>query len=40
MTSAFEALCGRAGDDRLDVMTTLVEAYEARRFPLDLPDPV
>ena len=26
--------------ERLDVMVTLVEAYEARHFPLDLPDPV
>ena len=26
--------------DRLDVLVTLIEAYEARRFPLDLPDPV
>ena len=26
--------------DRLDVLVTLVEAYEARQFPLDLPDPV
>lgn len=26
--------------DKLDVLVTLVEAYEARRFPLDLPDPV
>jgi HTH-type transcriptional regulator/antitoxin HigA len=26
--------------ERLDVMTTLVEAYEARHFPLELPDPV
>jgi HTH-type transcriptional regulator/antitoxin HigA len=26
--------------DRLDVLATLVEAYEARHFPLDLPDPV
>ena len=25
---------------RLDVLVTLVEAYEARHFPLDLPDPV
>ncbi len=25
--------------DRLDVLVTLVEAYEARHFPLDLPDP-
>jgi HTH-type transcriptional regulator/antitoxin HigA len=26
--------------DRLDVLATLIEAYEARHFPLDLPDPV
>ena len=41
---AIEALMtakrGTAEGDQLDVMTTLVEAYEARHFPLDLPDPV
>lgn len=26
--------------ERLDVMVTLLEAYEARRFPMDLPDPI
>ena len=26
--------------DALDVLVTLVEAYEARHFPLELPDPV
>lgn len=26
--------------DRLDVLSTLVEAYERRHYPLDLPDPV
>lgn len=26
--------------EKLDVMTTLVEVYEARHFPMDLPDPV
>lgn len=26
--------------EKLDVMVTLLEAYEARHFPLDLPDPV
>ena len=26
--------------DRLDVLVTLVEAWEARRYPMDLPDPV
>jgi HTH-type transcriptional regulator/antitoxin HigA len=24
--------------DRLDVLVTLVEAWEAKRYPLDLPD--
>ncbi|MEX0697988.1 MAG: transcriptional regulator [Dongiaceae bacterium] len=28
------------GGDRLDVLVTLVEAWEARRYALDLPDPV
>lgn len=26
--------------ERLDVLVTLVEAYESRNYPLDLPDPV
>lgn len=26
--------------DRLDVLVTLVEAYEREHFPMDLPDPV
>ena len=26
--------------DRLDVLTTLVEAYERAHFPMDLPDDV
>lgn len=26
--------------ERLDVLVTLVEAYEDKRYPLDLPDPV
>jgi len=26
--------------EKLDVMTTLIEAYEAKHFPMDLPDPV
>ena len=26
--------------DQLDVLVTLVEAYEAKHFPMDLPDPV
>lgn len=26
--------------DRLDVIVTLIEAYERKHFPMDLPDPV
>ncbi len=26
--------------DRLDVLVTLVEAWEAKRYPIDLPDPI
>ena len=26
--------------DRLDVVATLVEAYEAKHFPIDAPDPI
>ena len=26
--------------DRLDILTTLVEAYENEHFPMDLPDPI
>lgn len=31
---------GTAQGDRLDVLVTLVEAWEARHYPVDLPDPV
>jgi HTH-type transcriptional regulator / antitoxin HigA len=31
---------GTAEGDRLDIMVTLVEAYEARHWEIDLPDPV
>ncbi|MDE0123050.1 MAG: hypothetical protein OXN97_00580 [Bryobacterales bacterium] len=31
---------GTPEGDRLDVLATLVEAWEARNYPLDLPDPV
>ena len=31
---------GTPEGDRLDVLVTLVEAWEAKRYPLDLPDPV
>jgi HTH-type transcriptional regulator/antitoxin HigA len=31
---------GTPNGDRLDVLVTLVEAFEQKRYPLDLPDPV
>ena len=31
---------GTPKGERLDVLVTLVEAYERKHFPLDLPDPV
>ena len=31
---------GTPQGDRLDVMVTLVEAWEAAHYPIDLPDPV
>jgi HTH-type transcriptional regulator/antitoxin HigA len=36
-------MCARANTpqgDRLDVLVTLVEAWERKHYPLDLPDPV
>ncbi|MFZ0396281.1 MAG: transcriptional regulator [Terracidiphilus sp.] len=31
---------GTADSDRLEVLTTLVEAYERENFPIDTPDPI
>ena len=31
---------GSPEGDRLDVLTTLVEAYEESHFPIDIPDPI
>ena len=31
---------GTPEGERLDVLATLVEAYERKHFPMDLPDPV
>ncbi len=35
-----DAKRGTAEGDRLDVLVTLVEAWEAAHYPMDLPDPV
>jgi HTH-type transcriptional regulator/antitoxin HigA len=31
---------GTVNGDRLDILATLVEAYEEAHFPLDMPDPI
>src|SRR5216684_1613304 len=31
---------GSAGSDELDILTTLIEAYEREHYPIDLPDPI
>jgi HTH-type transcriptional regulator/antitoxin HigA len=36
----WKAKPGTLAADRLEVLVTLVEAYEAERWPIDLPDPV
>ena len=38
--SLMHAKADTLSGDRLDVLVTLVEAYEAKHYPLDLPDPV
>ena len=42
--SEVEALWGSAGGtpggDRLDVLVTLIDAYESQHFPMDPPDPI
>ena len=35
-----DAKAGSAEADRLDVWATLVEAYEARHYPIPAPDPI
>jgi HTH-type transcriptional regulator / antitoxin HigA len=34
------AKLGTPKGDRLDVLATLIEAYEERRYPMDPPDPI
>lgn len=36
----FDAKPGTKRGDHLDVLTTLVEAYEAKHFPIASPDPI
>jgi len=34
------AKAGSSEGDRLDELTTLIEAYEAKHYPIDMPDPI
>lgn len=38
--SLMEAAADTPEGERLDVLVTLVESYEKKHFPMDLPDPV
>jgi HTH-type transcriptional regulator/antitoxin HigA len=38
--SLWGAKSGTAKGDRLDILATLIDAYEAHRYPMDPPDPV
>ncbi len=38
--SLMEAELDSPEGERLDVLTTLVEAYESKHYPMELPDPV
>lgn len=40
MDELWGAKLGTPRGDRLDVIATLVEAYEAKNFPIDAPDPI
>jgi len=36
----WESQKGSAGSDELDILTTLIEAYEREHYPIDPPDPI
>jgi HTH-type transcriptional regulator/antitoxin HigA len=38
--SLMSARLGTPAGDRLDVLVTLVEAWEKKRYPMELPDPI
>jgi HTH-type transcriptional regulator / antitoxin HigA len=40
VTSLMDAVAGTLEGERLDVLVTLIEAYEARHWPIDTPDPI
>ena len=40
LTQLMDAEPGTAAGDELDILATLVDAYETKHFPIDTPDPV
>ena len=40
ISSLFDAPLGSAEGDKLDILVTLIEAYEQKHFPIEAPDPV
>jgi len=38
--SLMMAKAGSPEGEKLDILTTLVEAYESRHYPIDMPDPI
>jgi HTH-type transcriptional regulator / antitoxin HigA len=40
VSSLMDAVAGTLEGERLDVLVTLIEAYEARHWPIDTPDPI
>jgi antitoxin component HigA of HigAB toxin-antitoxin module len=40
IASLFDAVPNTPEYDRLDVLSTLVDAYEKEHFPIELPDPI
>ncbi len=40
MEKLWGAKRGTPDGDRLDVLATLIEAFEAERYPMDPPDPI
>jgi len=40
VASLWGAVSGTPEGDRLDVLATLIDAYEARHYPMDPPDPI
>ena len=40
LEEVWEAKAGSEDEDVLDVLATLIDAYEEKHFPIDTPDPI